>query len=250
LFFHLKIFHLLKHPHHSLDILESSWWWLDIKNKCLFVWFVCLHVTMSQSHFEGSVRSSLTLPKMGLGSPPGLLKIRIRLQGPNTSHWNVLYTVGKVLKCRCPKWPHMSHLDIYNTSYSWKKGRKSNWQFDSWPLKVGNRPNPSVCRWSATHHWKALKESYKFSLDLIPIRGRNEKLWMPKVSKIQTGTISGLHFGSPGKKCHSNASAAERHKEYYMGESGGFPWIQAVVNQMSPRLLMACPNTESVPNVN
>ncbi len=41
--FHVKIFHLLKHPHHSLGILESFWWkWLDIKNNCLFVWFVCM----------------------------------------------------------------------------------------------------------------------------------------------------------------------------------------------------------------
>jgi hypothetical protein len=32
-----------------------------------------------------------------------------------------------------------------------KESRESNWQFDSWPLKVGNRPDPSVCRWSARH---------------------------------------------------------------------------------------------------
>jgi len=31
-------------------------------------------IYMSQPHFEGSVSSPLTLPKMGLGSPPGLLK--------------------------------------------------------------------------------------------------------------------------------------------------------------------------------
>jgi hypothetical protein len=30
----------------------------------------------------------------------------------NTLHQGVLYTVGNVLKCRCPKWPRMSHLDI------------------------------------------------------------------------------------------------------------------------------------------
>ncbi len=46
---------------------------------------------------------------------------------------------------------------------------------------------------------------------------------MPKVPGVQTGIVSGLHFGSPGKKCHSDASVAERHREYYMGEGGGFP---------------------------
>jgi hypothetical protein len=80
-------------------------------------------------------------------------------RGQNTSHWGVFYIIGKILKCRCPKWPRMSHLDICTTSYGWKKGRESNWQFDSRPLKVGNRPDPSVCRWSATHRWKELEEA-------------------------------------------------------------------------------------------
>jgi len=33
----------------------------------------------------------------------------------------------------------MIHLDISNISYGQKKGRESNYQFDSQPLKVGNR---------------------------------------------------------------------------------------------------------------
>jgi hypothetical protein len=28
--------------------------------------------------------------------------------------------------------------------------------------------------WSAIHHWKALEESYKFTLELIPIEGLNK----------------------------------------------------------------------------
>jgi hypothetical protein len=44
-----------------------------------------VHVTkVSQPHFEGSVRSPLTLPKMGLGSPPGLLKIESTIAGVKT----------------------------------------------------------------------------------------------------------------------------------------------------------------------
>jgi hypothetical protein len=98
------------------------------------------------------------------------------------------------------KWPRMSHLDICNTSYGRKKGRESNWQFDSWPLKIRNRLDPGACRWSVTHCWKALEESYNFGSDLLPIRTRGEKLWMPKFPGVQTGTVSGFHFGSPGKK--------------------------------------------------
>ncbi len=70
----------------------------------------------------------------------------------------------------------MSHLDIYNTSYVQKKGRESNWQLDSRPLKIRNQPDPGVCRQSATHCWKALKESHKFALDLIPIGDLNKEL--------------------------------------------------------------------------
>jgi len=138
----------------------------------------------------------------------------------------------------------MSHLDIYSTSYGRNKGRESNWQFDSRPQKVGNRLDPGGCRWSATHCWKALDEGYKFSLDLVPIEGRGEKLWAPKVPGIQTETVSGLHFGSLGKKCHLDASAVVRCKEYYMGEGGGFPRVRAMVSQVSPRLPVACPNTK------
>jgi len=110
--------------------------------------------------------------------------------------------------------------------------------------KCRESTHPGVCRLSATHCWKALKESYKFASDLVSIRGQNKKLQTPKVPRVQTETVSGLHFGSPRKKCHSNASAAESHREYYMGEGGGFPRVWAVVSQMNPRLPVACPSTK------
>jgi len=94
--------------------------------------------------------------------------------------------------------------------------------------RVGNRPDSRACRWSVTHRWKALKESYNFGSNLVPIWVRGEKLWTPKVSRVQTGIVSGLHFGSPGEKNHLDASAAESCREYYMGEGGASlkfgPW--------------------------
>ncbi len=169
-------------------------------------------------------------------------------RGQNTSHWGVLNIIGKVSKCRCLKWPRMSHLNICSPSYGQKKGREWNWQFDSRPLKVGNRPNPDV-RWeSATWRWKVLEESYKIGLGLVPIGGRGEKLWWPKVSRVQTGTVSRLHFGRPGTKNHLGVGAVEQRREYYMGEGGGFPRVRAVVSLVSPRLPVACPNTKRVHN--
>jgi hypothetical protein len=113
--------------------------------------------------------------------------------------------------------------------------------------KSRNRPNPSMCKWSAIDHWKALKENYTFALDLVPIKAWGEKLWTPKILGVQTGIISGLHFGSPRKKCHSDASAAVRRREYYIGEGGGFPRVRAMVSQVSPGLPVACLSTKGVP---
>jgi hypothetical protein len=68
----------------------------------------------------------------------------LELKGQNTSHWGVLSVIGKVLKCRCLNWPCIGHFDICSPSYGQKKGRESNWQFDSRPQKFGNRPLPNV----------------------------------------------------------------------------------------------------------
>jgi hypothetical protein len=79
------------------------------------------------------------------------LTLEFDCRGQNTLHWGVLYIIEKLLKCRCRKWACINHLDICSTSYGKKKGPESNWQFDSRPLKVRNRPNPDVCRWIVRH---------------------------------------------------------------------------------------------------
>jgi hypothetical protein len=158
----------------------------------------------------------------------------LKLKGQNTSHWGVLSVICKVLKFKYLNWPRIGHLDICSPSYGQKKGRESNWQFDSRPLKVGNRPLPDVCSGSATWRWKALEESYNFGLNLVPIRTQGEKLWFPKVLRVQAGTVSGLHLGSPRKKSHLDVASVWSCKEYYKGEGGGFPRVRAVVSQVSP----------------
>ncbi len=138
------------------------------------------------------------------------------------------------MKCRCPKWPRIGHLDICNPSYEQKKGRESNCQFDSCPLKVKNRPVSDVRSRSATWRWKALLESYNFGSDLVPIGGRGEELRSPKVPKVPTGIVSKLHFGSPGKKSHLDATPVGECREYYWEYGGGISQAQAVVCHVSP----------------
>jgi hypothetical protein len=211
----------LRFKHTSINVRKSnptfSCAWFSVTTP---LWGKCEVATHTPEN--GTWKSS--------GTPKNL---EFDYRGQNTSPWGVLYTVGKFLKCRCSKWPRMSHLDICNISYGRKKGRESNWQFDSRPVKVGNRPDPDACRRSATHRWKALKESYKFALNLIPIGGLSKKLWMPKVPGVQTRTKRPFRCGPCGVA----------QSIYYMGEGGGFPRIWAVVSQVGLELPVACPST-------
>ncbi len=57
----------------------------------------------------------------------------------------------------------------------------------------------------------------------------------------------GLFLESLAIKSHSDVAVAERRKEYYMGEGGGFPRVRAMMSFASPESFVACPNTKGVP---
>jgi hypothetical protein len=126
--------------------------------------------------------------------------------------------------------------------YGQKKSRESNWQFDSRPLKVENRPDFLTCRWHATYHWKT---GQGLQSKVISIKGLHIKLWGPKVARVPTLGISKRPFGSPGTKCHLDVGLVKRHKVYYKGEGGDFPQVWVVVSLVSPSLPVAHPSTKS-----
>jgi hypothetical protein len=172
-------------------------------------------------------------------------------RGQNPMACGILYIIGKLLERKCLKWARIAHLDIWNTSYGQKKGWESNCQFDSRPQKVRNRPDLLSCRGHATYHWKALNESYNFALDHTSIGGLLAKLWGSKVVGVPVGGISGLPFGSPGKKSHLDVASVESCRVYYKGEGGGFPQVQAMVSLvcpccpwfvLAPRVFQLCTN--------
>jgi len=121
-------------------------------------------------------------------------------RGQNSIAYDILYIIGKLLKRRCLKWARIAHLDIWNVSYGQKKGRESNYQFDSRPQKVGNRPDLLRCRGRVTYRWKALDEIYNFASDCTSIRGLLTKLWGSKVAGVPIGGISELPLGSPERE--------------------------------------------------
>ncbi len=86
----------------------------------------CYNPTLRECDDETHIFKIRTWESFGT---PETLKFDIK--GQNASHWSVPYIIGKLSKCKCRKWARMGHLDIYNPSYGKKKGRESNWQFDS-----------------------------------------------------------------------------------------------------------------------
>ncbi len=114
----------------------------------------------------------------------------------NYSHWGVLGVIEKVLKRRYRKWPRIGHFNICSPSYGQKKGRESNWQFDSRPLKVENRPLSDIRFESETRRWKDLDEGYNFGSDLVAIRLCSWELWAPKVPGLHPGQFRD-NFGTP-----------------------------------------------------
>jgi len=110
---------------------------------------------VSQPHFGAKCEKTTHTPKSGKMESSGTPKnSEDDLRGQISLSWCVSYINGKLLKRRCPKWPHIAQVDIYSPSYGQMKGEESNCQFDSQPLKVGNRPLPDVASRSATQHLK------------------------------------------------------------------------------------------------
>jgi hypothetical protein len=94
-------------------------------------------------------------------------------------------------------------------------------------------------------------ESFQWELQVFfrphPNQRSEQKVITPQSGGVKTGTVSGLLLGSPGIKSHSDVGATDKCKKYYMGEGGGFPWIQVVVSLVSLGSPMACPCTKGVP---
>ncbi len=172
------------HPHHFEE----------------FILIILDNIILSQPHFGQVWGWSPTFGKVGgleSAETPECLELDSKAQ--NTLHWGVLGVIGKVLKRRCRKWPRIGHSDICSSSYGQKKGRESNWQFDSWPLKVRNRHLPDVALKSATQRWKALDKSYNFGSGLVPIQAWGEELWSFKVPGVQSGQFRDSISGVPTK---------------------------------------------------
>ncbi len=104
-----------------------------------------------------------------------------------------------------------------------------------------------MCRWHATHRWKALDEGYNVALGIIAIGGLHAKLCSPKVTGVPVVGISRFPLRSPGTKGHLDVAPVERCREYYKGGRWWFPPSSGRGESCESELPVACPSTKSVP---
>ncbi len=151
---------------------------------------------------------------------------------PLKSSWNINVKMGS----------HITFEYLKHKLWS-KKGRESKCQFDSWPLKIKNRPNLLMCKWCATYRWKALNESSNFTLDLTSIGGLDKKLWTSKVARVPTW--------SPKTKWHLNVTPwlikKNTIKEKVVASPKSEPWWVLWIRVCSwlaraPKVLQLCIN--------
>jgi hypothetical protein len=129
-----------------------------------------------------------------------------------------------------------------------KKGKKSNCQFDSRPLKVRNRPDLFAFKWHVIYLWNSFDEVYYFVLDLTSIGVLHKKLWARKSRKSRFQEFWDSQLGSSWEsreKWHLGAGPMAKHIEYYKGEGGSLPQVRAVGGLVSPCLLVAHSCTKS-----
>jgi hypothetical protein len=105
-----------------------------------------------------------------------------------------------------------------------------------WLLTTKSRESTSSrrrleeCDTALESSWRELRLWFKTRPDPSSRRG----VMAAQSSGSPAGIVSGLHFGSPNKMCHLDVASATSHKEYYVGEGGGFPRVRAVVSLVCP----------------
>ncbi len=90
-------------------------------------------------------------------------------------------------------------------------------------------------RWgNATRGWKDLDEGYNIGLDLVPIRGWGEELWLFKVPRVQPGHIRDSISGVPGQKA-IQMPPPRSNAEYRIGSKVvAYSRVRAVVSLVCP----------------
>jgi hypothetical protein len=152
----------------------------------------------------------------------------------------------KALGMYISKMACMTQLDTSNTSYGQKKGRESKWQFDSWPLKVRNRPNFLAFRWRAISVGNLLTRTITLFQSSSQSKVYKQSYEAPKLREPQLWKFRDSHLGVLRQ---NDIWIPAMHMIYYKGEGGGFPHVRAMVSLMSLSLFVARHSTKNAPTM-
>jgi hypothetical protein len=180
---------------------------------------MCLGVKHTLSNGESAKDGAQWLPsalpfwELHLCKSPEYLKSWLKRK--KNTKLGVQDIVGKVLKFRCLKCPHIVHLNLKCMSYDPKKSRDSNWKFDfrpQIPLKQGSN---DFRLGHAIHSSKDLFKGYKIFALYV---SKNLIWWRYEHPKFQDS--KNPNFGIFEKKCHLDVTLVESQRIYYRKGSG------------------------------
>jgi hypothetical protein len=213
---------------------------LDFSKKCKSTSLVASRVT---TPLWAKCEDETHTPKSGnLESSGTPANSELDCSSQNTLHWGVLYTIGNVLKCRCLKWPCMSHLDICSPSYAQKK-------LPIWLSTTKSRESTRIwrqqvkCNTSLESSQRELQDCFK----LDPSR-RSEQEVMDAQS---LGSPNRDSFGTPlwesREKVTFGCKSCRGTQRILYGGRRCLPPSSNRGESSESVLLVACPNTKGDP---
>jgi hypothetical protein len=166
---------------------------------------------------------------------------KLACKGQNTSHWGILYTVGKVSKCRCLKWPRMSHLEHLQHKLWLKEGR----QFDFRPLKVRNRHDLGVWKVECDTPFESFQGELQVCFRSHPNRRSGREVMNAQSPRSPNWDSFGTPLWEFREKVPFGCKCGEEAQRILYGGRWWLPLSLGRGESNESVLPVACPNTKS-----
>jgi hypothetical protein len=192
---------------------------------------------------------TLTLPKWGLGSPLGFPRVHNLIAGVKTPRLEVFFIPLErswsvdVKNALHGPLGHMQHKLCAKE----RPGVKLTIWLPTTKSRESTRPRcvQAECNTPLESSEGELQVFFIPHPDWRSEQGVMSCQSFESLNRDNFETVLGL--GSPGTKSHLDVAPMEWRRVDYMGEGDGFPRVRAVVNQVSPKLPVACPSTKGAP---
>jgi hypothetical protein len=177
----------------NYDLIKNQLW---IKWKWTLFW-----LEVSQPHFEGSVRSPLTLPKMGLRSPSGLPKVQNTIAGDKTPCIEVFFILLEI------SWG----VDVRNGL--------------TWAIRTSTA-QVMVKRRAGSQTGSLIPDHKKSRIDSIPVCAGGMRHTVGKLSRRATSSLQTLSQSEVGARSYERPKSQES-KPGQFRDSFGTPFWES-----------------------